>query len=187
MKTYTFILLVCIGLLLQSCFSYDDDGANRNKELQLTDAFIFENNKNYVVGDTIFLELNFSRYLEEEGFSSLLDVYESTDSEEFSYALELQKYSTISDNYVFTEIASQFIFAEKGSVDGLYWVNVQLNEAKDTYESRIGLILAEEGEYRLNSQFLELQSKWSFDKVSIEIAHLFSDKTEEDFEFIVSE
>lgn len=187
MKTKAFILLAGIGLLLQSCYSYDDEGGSRYVELQLTDAFNFENDKNYVVGDTIFLELNFSRYLEEEGFSNLLDVYASTDSEEFSYPLELLKYSALSDNFVFTKIAEQFIFAEKGSVDGLYWVNAKLNDSRDTYESRIGLILAEEGEYRLNTQFLELESKWNFDKISIGIRHRFSDKTEEDFEFIVSE
>ncbi|AZQ60064.1 hypothetical protein EJ994_15120 [Maribacter sp. MJ134] len=187
MKTKKFILLAGIGILLQSCFSYDDEGGTRYVELQLTDAFNFENDKNYSVGDTIFVELNFSRYLEEEGFSNLLDVYESTDSEEFFYPLELLKYSAISDSYVFTEIADRFIFAEKGTVEEFYGATARLNDARDTYESRIGIILAEEGSYRLNSQFFDLQSKWNFDKVSIEIIHQFSDKTQEDFEFVVSD
>lgn len=187
MKTHTFILLVCIGLLLQSCFSYDDGYDNRYKELQLTDAFTFENNKNYTVGDTIFVELSFSRYLEEEGFSNLLDVYESTDSEEFSYPLDLLKLSTISDSYVFTEIAPQFIFAEKGTIGEFYGINAKLNEVKDMYESRIGIILVEAGEFRLNTQFLVLQSRGNYDKINIVISHLFIDKTEADFEFIVSE
>ncbi|MFS4468799.1 hypothetical protein [Maribacter sp. 2210JD10-5] len=188
MKKYSTIVLILVGLLLNACFSGDDGITNRFIELRLTDALTFENEGNYVVGDTIFIELNFSRYLEEEGFTNLLDVYESTNAKSFGYSFRLEKFSELGNSYIGTTIDGQFLFAEKGRIGPFETIDVVLNDAEDTYESRIGIILAETGNFRFNFDFLSIFSQnVDFDKVNIEIQHLFNTAVPEDFEFTVNE
>ncbi|MBM1104864.1 hypothetical protein JQC67_01820 [Aurantibacter crassamenti] len=80
MKNIVLVFLLCFSLF--GCFQKEDDYFQPHVELK--EAFVFDNKKEYAVGDTIYLDLNFSRYLEEEGYSNLLDIYETTGAEKFS-------------------------------------------------------------------------------------------------------
>jgi len=165
------LLLVCIVFF--GC--YEDDDESR-RTLSIQDAITFENEQNYVVGDTIYVTLNFSRYLDEEGFTNQLDIYESSGSESFRYDFEVQKFSELAGGFQFVPVDSEFLFAEKGVVNEFGGASAVLNEARTTYESRIGLVLAESGRFLLDFQFLNLSStNFSEDRVQIEIQHFFVD------------
>lgn len=164
---------------------YDEDG--RYQYLEIQDAIVFENNQNLVVGDTIFFELNFSRYLDEAGFSNKLDIYDSTGADSFYYNFELNKFSEQSGGFSRIYVADEFIFTEKGTLTGNRGVTANLNQDKTVYESRVGLILVETGRFQLDLSTLSIRSSGNLeDTVYIDIRHLFTDD-QPNFEFDVSE
>lgn len=178
MKRTSILLVLCLNMLLLSCYSGDDD-AGRYVFLTIEDALTIENQENYVVGDTIFFELKFSRYLPEEGFDNLLDIYESTNAEEFRYSFSLGKFSNFSDDYENINIAFDYLFSEKGTVSRGLYNNAQavLNEEKTQYESRIGIVLAETGDFRFDFGYLGINSESDYDNVSIEILNYIDPDT----------
>ena len=183
-KIFATVLVVTCFVFL-GCYS-DDDGS-RYIRLSIEDALVFDNEENYVVGDTIFVDLNFSRYLPEEGYDNLLDIYESSGSESFYYNYGLSKFSELSNGFRTVAIDSSFLFAEKGNIDGYRGADVVLNANQTQYESRIGLILAESGIFRFDFDFLNIYSNnYSRDHVQIEIQNIFS-TTQTNFEFTVAE
>ncbi len=170
MKRICMLSVLCVNILLVGCYSGDDDDG-RYVFLTTEDALTIDNQENYVVGDTIFFEVKFSRYLKEEGFDNLLDIYESTDAEEFRYSFGLGKFSNFSDDYENINIASDYLLAEKGTVYRGFYNEAQavLNREKTQYESRIGIILAETGDFRFDFGYLGIYSESDYDNVIIEI------------------
>ena len=174
MKIACFLVLSVVCTMFMGCFTEDDLG--RYVNLNITDAIVLENRGNYVVGDTIFLELKFSRYLDEEGQTNKLDIFESSSSESFSYYFEMSKFSKFSDSFQPIFISPDFVFAEEGSVDGSIFATAVLNANQDSYESRIGIVLAEAGRFRFNLDYFSIQNdNYVQDKVQIGIQHNFSD------------
>ncbi len=53
MKNLTVVALLGFVFMLSGCMSRDDDGYKEIR-LQIEDALLLENEKNYTVGDTIF-------------------------------------------------------------------------------------------------------------------------------------
>lgn len=179
---YKFGILILVLLSFAAC-TFDDDG--RFISLTIQDAITIEKNQNLIVGDTVFIALSFSRFLDEEGFSNQLDVYESTDSDAFRYDFQLQKFSELSDGFQPVQIASEFLFAENGAITNFGGTTAVLNEDKTRYESRIGLVLAESGRFLLDFEFLNLSStNFSEDRVQIDIQHFFVEN-QSNFEFTV--
>jgi len=186
MKYIYSVLVITICLTIVSCYS-DDYGSNRYVSLSIKDAIEFENLENYVVGDTIFIDLNFSRYLAEEGYDNLLDIYESSGSETFNYNFAFSKFSELSNGFRSIAIDPNFIVVEKGNVGEYSGASALLNADQSAYESRIGLILAEAGRFRFDYDFFYIQSdSFSNDHVQIEIEHSFTG-TPPNFEFTVTE
>lgn len=184
MKRATFIVLASLLIAMVSC--YRDDDSNRFISLAIQDAVIFENNQNYTVGDTIYVELSFSRYLDEEGFGNKLDIFESSGADNFRYNFGLNRDSDLAEGFQRIEISPEFLLAEKGTVDGFGEATAELNAERTRYESKIGVILAEEGTFELDLTFLYLYSAaYLDDKVQIEILHNFS-SAPPNFQFTVS-
>lgn len=178
-------LIVVSGLFLFGCY-YEDDYVF--VDLQIQDALIFENEKSYVVGDTIFFSLRFSRYLEEEGFSNKLDVFETTGAQSFNYPLNLEKFSPQSNSYVFIEVANDLLVAQEGRIGNQNnTLEATLNEANDSYESSAGLILAETGNFRIFFDFFTLHPNTEGDRINLLINHSLSNTSLSDFEFEVTE
>lgn len=184
MKRITFIVLTLLLIAMVSC--YRDDDSNRYISLAIQDAVIFENNQNYTLRDTIYVELNFDRYLDEKGYPNKLDIFESSGAESFRYDFGLNRDSDIAEGFRPVEISPEFLLAEKGTVDRFGSATAQLNPERTRYESRIGIILAEEGTFELDFTFINLYSTaYLEDKVEIEILHNFS-STPPNFQFTVS-
>jgi len=188
MNTSRLSLITIIGILFFNCTSYDDDSYYSPIYLQLQDALIFENNQNYVVGDTIFLELNFSRYLKEEGYTELLDIYETTGAEQFLYDIDMSKFSTLANEYRFINVDSPFLISEKGNLfPDANRVGATFDQNTNMYESKVGIILAEEGEYKLDMDIIFISSDEPFDKIRLIIEHNFSNEDAERFTFSVTQ
>jgi|GEM_PF-1442868 len=189
MKNFRQLLIIGFAITFLGCYSGDDDYFLRNVEV--ADAFVFENAGNYVVGDTIYIELNFSRYLKEENYANLLDIYETTGSEKFNYSLLFSKFSSFSNSFETIGIADEFLFAEKGEVLGISnEVKVVLNGARTMYESRIGIVLAETGDFNFDVDYYSFYlypENVGEDKVFFEVWHRFTDTDTDKFEFTVTE
>ncbi|WP_291864985.1 hypothetical protein [Maribacter sp.] len=170
-KVIVSISILFLAVLGMQCSPPDDDVYWNNVEVDIKDAIKVENKVSYVVGDTLFFELNFSRYLPEEGYSSLLDLYETSGVDEFSYNFEVRKYSAFSDDYVGVNIDEQYIIAEKGMISYYSQPAAILNNDTDMYESRIGVILIEEGDYQLDFDYMYISSVYNTDKPTVGINH----------------
>ncbi|WP_185782536.1 hypothetical protein [Croceivirga lutea] len=139
------ILSVCFLFAISSCISDDDFFSPL---ITIEDGFVFDNQENYQLGDTIYFTLEFSRYLPEEGQPNLLDIFESTGANEFFYDIEFSKFSSFSNSY-------QRVFAEERnyySPDG-ETNSASYNPVTETYTSTTAIVLVEPGEYQLNFNF----------------------------------
>ncbi len=185
-------VLTVFGFLLIGCFS-DDDGFGRSISVGIKDAITLENKKEYIVGDTIFFELKFSRYVAEEGFDNLLDVYETSNSEVFRYSFGLEKFSDLANNFTRVDIDPKFIIAEQHDLADMYYYYdgygtvAVLNAAKDVYESKVGVILAESGTFKFYFDNVYLRNGYDYDKINLSIGHSFSENNPIDLEFSVLE
>jgi len=183
MKKLSISILIVACSFFVGCY-YDDDGGYISLEIQ--DAITFENNLNYVVGDTLFFELNFSRYLDEAGFTNKLDVFESSGVDSFYYYYSLNKFSEQAGGFREIAVADEFVYAEKGTIRN-GGADAKLNPDMTVYESRVGIILVETGSFQLDFDFFRLNSfGYSQDKVRIDIEHTFSSGINK-FEFEVTE
>ncbi|MFS4492465.1 hypothetical protein [Maribacter sp. 2308TA10-17] len=179
-------------LLLVGCFSNDDGGFGRTVSLNIQDAISMENLKQYNVGDTIFFDLRFSRYLAEEGFDEPVDIFETTKAEHFSFSFDFQKFSELENRFSPINIDEEFVVAEKRDLDTFYYyggygTSVGLNEAQDSYETTVGIILVEDGLFRFDFDNIYIQSPYDFEQVQISIYHSFSVDGRLDTEFEVLE
>ncbi|CAM4127974.1 hypothetical protein ZORO111903_02265 [Zobellia roscoffensis] len=184
-----------LGFLLVGCLSDDIGYSSSNISVQATNAFTLEEKVDYIVGDTLFFTQNFSRYLKEEGYNELLDVYETTKDEEFGYGFDLQQFSEFSNSYEAVYIDSEYIITTGANIADYYYYNnygvaAQLNEAKDAYESKVGIVLVESGDFKLdfsNVYFRNEYDYYSNGKINLNIEHRFTDQTKGVLEFTVSE
>ena len=193
MKALKFLMISALAAGFYGCYS-DDDGYSRDVHLSLTDAVRFDGQNEYVVGDTLFFEIRFSRYLEEDGYDTLLDVFETTGSEEFRYGFGISKYSEFTDAFEWIEVDGQFVIGV-GPNSPSYGYNTEmvarLDAAQKEYTSRVGVILPEAGRFKIELGGLSLVSgnffDYDFENVSVRIEHTLSPEDEAAAEFTVVE
>ncbi|WP_289645140.1 hypothetical protein [Maribacter aestuarii] len=92
-----------------------------------------------------------------------MDVFETTFALSFHYPMVLEKFSPQSNGYAQIKVANNLIVEEKGMlVDDFNTLCALFNEKQDLYESRIGIILAETGNFRFSFDFFFTLSaiKW---------------------------
>lgn len=190
------ICFLLVSFLLIGCFSDDDSYSSGDIRVTTTDAFNIDNQVNYMVGDTLFFTQKFSRYLKEDGYNELLDVYETTKDEEFGYGFDLQKFSEFSNSFGTVYIDSEYLITTGSYISDYYYYNnnngvaAQLNETKDAYESKVGIVLAESGDFKLdfsNVYFRNQYDYYTYGKINLDIEHRFTDETKAILEFTVLE
>ena len=187
------IALVFLGVFMIGCFSSDDSIYENNIQVEVLDAFLVDNKQNYSVGDTIYFDQKFSRYVKEEGYSDLLDIYETTNDTAFGYSFELEQYSEFSDSYRSVFIQEEFLLVNNIDLDYYSYygteVTAVLNDAQDAYESRVGIILPETGVYRLNFENIYFRNGYGYDNevIHLDILHRFSDSATVALDFTVTE
>ncbi len=186
-----FAIALFFTVLVTGCYSGDD--YNQTIIVRAENSVRFENQKNYVVGDTLFFEIEFSRYLEEDGFTTLLDVYETTEATAFSFSFGLLKFSDFSNTYEFINVDSELVLGPRpddSSSNGFYGnqlVAVLDVTTQEQYYSRIGLILVETGDYQLDLDFLSFNPPYDPNKVQLRIENVVTNDTSLDVGFTVAE
>lgn len=192
-NTHYWVLLFGLCSLFSGCFSRDDDYYNRRVRLTITDAVTFNEKKAYVIGDTLVFELKFSRYLREEGYETLLDVFETTQSEQFGYNFGISKFSEFSNAFQPIDIDENFILGTRtaDSYPSYYGGGMAALLDADSlgYTSKVGVILVETGRFKIDLDFLTLNSVFDTEEQQVEVAiqHLQTAESKMEAEFTVTE
>ena len=138
-------------VLLVACSNKDSEFFNE-VTIQVPNQLVIDTQSSYTTQDTLWMHTAFSRYLPEENFSNLLDVYQSSgQAAGFQFAFILEKKAT-NGTWEFYALSANLI-EELGDVkenDGYYTGLSVYNETAKTYDFRSGLKLTEAGEYRIN-------------------------------------
>ncbi len=151
METRKVVLIVLLGILTFSLIAcYRDDGYYRNVQVELQNAVTFQEKEIYQIGDTLYFDVGFSRYVEEQGYSNLLDIYATTKETKYGYNFWLSKFSAQSGGYNTISInLSSTLFNGKVLDSNYYDFYSELDTEKEEYVSQIGIVLKEEGDYTL--------------------------------------
>jgi hypothetical protein len=147
-KTLNYFLSFLVFSLFLNC-SEPDDIYMGSKYLNVAKLIQVETAPSYNVNDLIYINASFSRYLPEEGFSDLLDIYKTSKTKEYSFSFTLEKKSAYG-----TWTAVNFgdkIVVSKGKLYKSYddIAVCELNSLNEKYEFRAALPLLETGEFRL--------------------------------------
>ena len=138
-------------VLLVACSNKDSEFFNE-VTIQVPNQLVIDTQSSYTTQDTLWMHTAFSRYLPEENYTNLLDVYQSSgQAAGFQFGFILEKKAT-NGKWEFYVLSANLI-EELGVVqenDGYYTGLSVYNETAKTYDFRSGLKLTETGEYRIN-------------------------------------
>jgi hypothetical protein len=151
MKLIQLLLLFVLGIGATACSSKDSDFYN---EIAITvpEIVSIENQNSYQINDTVWMQTNFSRYIQEPNQTKLLDVYATTgEATGFVFPFFIEKKQANGD-WTFYALGTNLI--EKKGISreytGYYVANSLYNSVTQNYEFRSGFKLTEIGEYQLN-------------------------------------
>lgn len=120
-----------------------------SKDIKASNLIQIETLPNYKLNDLIYINSSFSRYLPEEGFTDLLDIFKTTKSEEYTFEFILEKKSAY-DTWTPINIGNKIVVNKGKSYTSNATVGVCVfNPESNKYEFRAGIPLLETGEFRL--------------------------------------
>lgn len=144
-KSFFKIGILFLFFFVSSCFS-KDDYEPFSINLNVPNLISIDEQQSYYVGNLLYINANFSRYLPEPGFVELLDIYKTTKSDKFGFYFNFQRknaYGGWSDINVYNALTIY-----KGYKD-VYGLAAVLNTQNNTYELRFSIPLLETGTYRI--------------------------------------
>lgn len=155
MKAIKTVLIAFIGLSLFTGCSGDDEFYNA-KYLSIPNLIEIEHQENFGVGDVLWVNTNFSRFLDEPNQTTPLDIYQTTGGASFSFVYGLEK-KTGEDTWTQISLEGSMV-EDQGNLISDYFAIAEsiYNPATETYDFRAGIPLAETGEYRLIFGFSEV-------------------------------
>lgn len=152
MKKLFYIVLFSSSFLFNSCDT-NDDGFYHNVYLEANNLVTIETQTNYAVGDYLYINADFSRYLPDAtNPSTLLDIYKTTNgATQYAFSYVIEKKINATDWEVVT-VNDNLLNITKGSaLNGAYVYGLcQYNNADETYEYNVGFPLQSAGNYRLS-------------------------------------
>lgn len=152
MKKIKYIYLLAIFFLFTAaeCTKEDDGFFNAAYVSTTANLVTIETQPSYQVNDFIWINTNnFSRLIPETGQSSLLDVFETTNTTRFRFIYGLQKRN--GDIWDFVTISSANFQNTQGEAEIGSFIIAKpvLNNDQAKYEFRGGIRITQPGEYRL--------------------------------------
>ncbi|NRT14856.1 hypothetical protein HNP99_001200 [Flavobacterium sp. 28A] len=150
MKKKINYLIAFLSLIVFSSCGEPEDIVMGSKTITIDNAIKIETKKSYQLNDVLYVNASFSRYLQETGFDTLLDIYKTTNSDEYYFSYYLEKKSAYG-TWSTIDIGENLIL-EKGKLNSYYgnYCLCILDPVSNLYEFRVGIPLLEKGEYRLN-------------------------------------
>lgn len=142
-------LYIVSFFMLTSCWSEDDSSNYKNINLNIPNLIQFETQPTFNINDYVYFNINFSRYLPEQGYSDLLDIYKTTGATNFIFNFNLYKKSAYN---IYEKVNfSTFYILDKGAIENTYYSNgfALYNDINKMYEFRAGIQLLEQGNYKL--------------------------------------
>ena len=129
--------------------SEPDDIYMGSKSITASNLIQIETLPSYKVNNLIYINASFSRYLPEEGYDDLLDIFKTTESKEYAFEFILEKKSAY-DTWTTIDIGNKIV-VNNGK---FYGINSNIgicvfNPENNKYEFRVGIPLLETGEFRL--------------------------------------
>lgn len=194
MKTFKYSLIITfISAFLSLGCSKEDEEFYNAVYTTIPGLVAIEVQPNYSVDDVIWLNTNaFSRFLSEPNQTTPLDVYQTTNSQKFSFLYSLER-KLDNNTWQIVSIGNNFV-EDSGTMNiGNYvTANAIYNAASQEYEYRGGLRLTQAGEYRigffnsLNGSDLDIISESSNSSTFLTIATTTNNVTNGYYTFTVN-
>jgi hypothetical protein len=148
MKKLHYILLIAIAFLVSNCDT-NDDGFYNNVFVEIPNLVAIESHAStYTVGEKLYVEADFSRYLSD---GALLDIFETTGATQFAFSYVIEKQINATDWEVVSVNDSQLDIVKGDAQNGSYVYGIcEYNSTDFTYEYRVGFPLSSPGTYRLS-------------------------------------
>ena len=137
-----------VAILVSNC-NTNDDGFYNNVFIDASNLVTIQAHApSYAIGEKIYINANFSRYLTENG--SPLDIFKSTGANEFAFSYVIEKQSGA--NWDVVSVPDNQLDIVKGNAqNGSYVYGIcEFNSTTNTYEYRVGFPLLSAGTYRLS-------------------------------------
>lgn len=145
------IKLLFLAIVAMTAFSScgDDDEFYNSKYVAIPELIQVERQNVYLVGEAIYVNTDFSKILNEPGFSTPLDIYKTTNGASFSFSFGLEKRNP-DNTWSIVDLENKMI-GDRGNIfDGSYNIAECIyNPATETYQFRAGIPLQETGTYRI--------------------------------------
>lgn len=155
MKAIKTVLFAFIGLALFTGCSGDDDFYNA-KYLSIPNLIEIEHQETFNVGDVLWVNTNFSRFLDEPNQTTPLDIYQTTGGASFSFVYGLEK-KAADGTWIQISLENSMIEDQGGLISDYFAIAESIyNPATETYDFRAGIPLTEAGEYRIVFGFTEV-------------------------------
>jgi hypothetical protein len=148
MKKIHYIVLIVMALLVSNCDT-NDDGFYNNVFVDIPNLVSIEaHSSTYTVGEKLYIDADFSRYLSD---GALLDIYQSTGSTQFAFSYVIEKQISATEWEVVTVNDSQLDIVKGDAQNGSYVYGIcEYNATDETYEYRVGFPLLSTGTYRMS-------------------------------------
>lgn len=143
------LVLFCLLILLTST-TCEQEPNYYSKSIKVTNLIHIEKKVNYDVNDVLFINALFSRFLPEDAFGNLLDIYRTTLSDRYIISYYLSKKNA--DNTMTNALIYSNLIIDKGEIidqNSEKHSLCILDKNTNKYEFRIGIPLLESGEYVL--------------------------------------
>ena len=148
MKKIHYILLIAVAFLVSNCDT-NDDGFYNNVFVDIPNLVSIESHSStYTVGEKLYIEADFSRYLSD---GALLDIYKTTGATQFAFSYVIEKQISATEWEVVTVNDSQLVIEEGDAQNGSYVYGIcEYNATDESYEYRVGFPLLTAGTYRMS-------------------------------------
>jgi hypothetical protein len=148
MKKIHYLLLIAVVFLVSNCDS-NDDGFYNNVFVDIPNLVSIESHSStYTVGEKLYIEADFSRYLSD---GALLDIYKTTGATQFAFSYVIEKQISATEWEVVMVNNSQLDIVKGDAQNGSYVYGIcEYNTTDETYEYRVGFPLLSTGTYRMS-------------------------------------
>ena len=127
----------------------DDDEFYNSKYVAIPELIQVERQNVYLVGEAIYVNTDFSKILNEPGFSTPLDIYKTTNGASFSFSFGLEKRNP-DNTWSIVNLENKMIGDQGNIFDGSYNIAECIyNPITETYQFRAGIPLQQTGTYRI--------------------------------------
>jgi hypothetical protein len=151
MKKIHYILLIAVAFMVSNCDT-NDAGFYNNVFVDIPNLVSIEaHSSTYTIGEKLFINADFSRELDDNGFDKKLDVYQTTGATQFAFSYVIEKQISTTEWEVVTVNDSQLVIEEGDAQNGSYVFGIcEYNATDESYEYRVGFPLLTAGTYRMS-------------------------------------